>query len=162
MHSYLSFLFTSIFWTHSETWEIANFTGVNPCKTPPTALRYECLRHRGKNTCEKVLEQKTNKKTNKKTNNTQTKTNKNKQTHKHKCKDYYLLLNYEFFSHLSHLSLVCAAFPYVLNRLTSTSTAAAAAAAAEVVVACIACEFHFFVIEVSVEVCSVVKSFITR
>jgi hypothetical protein len=103
-----------------------------------------------------VLEQKTN--TNK---NKQKQTQTQTQTHKHKCKDYYLLLNYEFFSHLSHLSLVCAAFFLhdVLNRLTSTSTAAAAA---EVVVACIAREFHFFVIEVSVEVCSVVKSFIAR
>jgi hypothetical protein len=25
MHSYLSFLFTSIFWAYSETWEIANY-----------------------------------------------------------------------------------------------------------------------------------------
>ena len=38
MHSYLSFLFSSIFWAHSETWEIANFTGVNPRQPPQGTL----------------------------------------------------------------------------------------------------------------------------
>ena len=39
MHSYLSFLFPSIFWAYSETWEIANFTGVNPRQPPAYGMK---------------------------------------------------------------------------------------------------------------------------
>jgi len=90
MHSYLSFLFTSIFWAHSETREIANFTGVNPCKTPtgdsvprkPPGLRHEGSRAYG--TGDSVPRKK--KCWNKKQTQTQTKTNTNTNKNKHKQK----------------------------------------------------------------------------
>jgi hypothetical protein len=73
--------------------------------SPVSPLAYGTEGVKGRSPCKIVLEK-----------NTKQKKQNNTQTHKHKCKDYYLLLNYEFFSHLSHLSLVCAAFQMSSTR----------------------------------------------